>query len=1310
MSEHLSEEMQELAASIDSGISVDPTTEALEIADFYQEIYQVLEAINKAIEKKYSKTLTAGNTITAYDQLFRAVHGLIDMARLKVLAEYERLPKLSPQVESSHVQLKADPGYESDGFENHIESQNNTMSIAPPMFNDDLLTPEISQSSVISEPESPIEPTTSEPESPEPVTPEPENSMITQPTEQEELHIDRELHILENEIKNGELEEPNSPQPEEEHDIQKEDTQKEAMKLASYLEKMRSGKKLDPNMVAQINKLRNRSLMRYIMDAAGLHMKSYPWIEYIPAIDEVKRNLEDYGNDYIANLQLLTKSVYLITKLNIRSTNMMRLASIDSTLLKEIDGLETILPKLLFTELAGKISDLVPGDYNEIAHNYTSHNTSLKILLGSYYKSFIYHLLDDGKQEGTKTIRTETLLKYLFLAVSRLTSDEETQREHYHFIEMVEEILIMSVIKNENVSQLDVITSSTVKDKLKSLHNSHNNLYTFVRINSMDPNNTNLRYRISLDIARQVMFVGYDPTPVPFYQRVNNKYNLVPEIAQKIQSSEYLHPDNYLFGPFSQVFTPHQSNYDISQHDSMKPLLQSLRNGKNVCIIGYGASGSGKTSSLVYAPYEKDSQRKNGILINFCNQLQDPYKYLEVSFVELVGDITQTNPNLASQNYKVLPDSESNINYQYYKENTFAIQNREWLLENDVSEYEAGTTLGKFVVGVMDTRRDVKATTNNPVSSRSHILIFLHLKNTRDASTGPYLIICDFAGVENKFECDNPQVLTDFSNLSSSKCRNDKDQIGECKESGFQGFYDEFIAQKLHKLQEIAYTNPDEVQGKIMANIKTPVGLDRQACQHFIDTYMLSPEDLSHVEILLSQGKEIPKNLSQKLGPMELAQLIDKYQKLTKTNNVQSSPTSRAYYHPDDFLDVNSKTKDYHPLLNLWQTKVISVKGKYPKDQTVTFPKAHVGGASYNLNKYFFEVYFGINSSNSDQVNTQHYQETWNQVKEYLLTLYNIKHLRYDVELAKKELVVAQKEVYSDICQDRVKEGQFINDSLAELRQFVSYFITQLQSQGKNHSTFSPKFIDICAPIQCNPYYEDCFGSNDQNSFDEPKSAIINQMRQKICGGETTDCDSFRDLVFCVFNVINLTPSANNPPPVPYIDVSDLTRELNRLESLSTLYNEPYNTEEEYEARIADDSLSPLVFPGYLQSLLDCPLISTDTEVSGKLSTVISQQIVRAVIQLMEETRDINITITYLKQLLHLINTTNSISLIGTLSYTDIISKFGLNRSICNFSYKDKKVEKTGQNLQTNLNILAKYKKYITYIRDTKYGQSIFAK
>ena len=61
----------------------------------------------------------------------------------------------------------------------------------------------------------------------------------------------------------------------------------------------------------------------------------------------------------------------------------------------------------------------------------------------------------------------------------------------------------------------------------------------------------------------------------------------------------------------------------------------------------------------------------------------------------------------------------------------------------------------------------VNPTTNNPQSSRSHVLAFLEMTIKVNGIDKKATLICgDLAGVENKFDCQDPKTTVDFLKLT----------------------------------------------------------------------------------------------------------------------------------------------------------------------------------------------------------------------------------------------------------------------------------------------------------------------------------------------------------------------------------------------------------------------------------------------------------------------------------------------------------------------------------------------------------------
>lgn len=228
----------------------------------------------------------------------------------------------------------------------------------------------------------------------------------------------------------------------------------------------------------------------------------------------------------------------------------------------------------------------------------------------------------------------------------------------------------------------------------------------------------------------------------------------------------------YELGPFANYLAPGVNMYtNVEQY--FMPILTQLKNNKDVFVIGYGASGSGKTSSLIY--FKGDGKRDNGILVNIVNALD---------CLSLSVDVTEfyVNENEDKANHSPYDDSRRSKNVDVLKGCVFSRnsknkafmvdqENRDHIVTyvdnkkpstttlNDVvgNNYELGPVLSTLIDDL--NYRHIYATTNNPVSSRSHVLITIKFEK------GPYMFIADYAGIENEFLCDNVGELVKLANI-----------------------------------------------------------------------------------------------------------------------------------------------------------------------------------------------------------------------------------------------------------------------------------------------------------------------------------------------------------------------------------------------------------------------------------------------------------------------------------------------------------------------------------------------------------------
>jgi len=390
--------------------------------------------------------------------------------------------------------------------------------------------------------------------------------------------------------------------------------------------------------------------------------------------------------------------------------------------------------------------------------------------------------------------------------------------------------------KKEQLDQLNTtiipiveINTNVFKTKLEDeiSNNSTNNIITYLKLRNDDHGRGiyNKRFNILKHKENNSLLVQYRDDNFEFHdaqtidrfnsllldkiEKSDGEYDGIKLTDDALDITTYKH--NYLFGKFTDIFLPADSNEAIA--GKMKTIHDKIISGFPVFMLGYGASGAGKTSSLVYFNGGKEGE-KDGILIHLCNKLSNDFDELEMCSREFfhvkakkIGEQKKLNnpdifytpqqPNdritfMLDENSRfVLKEPYSHVNHHQYRVLTDgADEGKKDIIANvgadgsisytdkegvDLGSEEPenalitkhvfakGTSLGAVAIHLIDTDRFVKATTNNPNSSRSHTLIFVRLKRKSgsDGSDGN-IIIGDFAGVENAFACEDPLTIGKF--------------------------------------------------------------------------------------------------------------------------------------------------------------------------------------------------------------------------------------------------------------------------------------------------------------------------------------------------------------------------------------------------------------------------------------------------------------------------------------------------------------------------------------------------------------------
>ena len=367
----------------------------------------------------------------------------------------------------------------------------------------------------------------------------------------------------------------------------------------------------------------------------------------------------------------------------------------------------------------------------------------------------------------------ETAIKtYVYNIFSRYIVDMYIKKILDTYIEITEALNSQG---NNNVTQaLDKI----FKDKAK------NTILTFVKIRSDLLDVYNKRFDIKTDNSTKTkLYIKYNDHDFKYYVKDGDTFNISKETEDKkelfknkntintLDPKKYEH--QFLFGPFTNVFPPEYKNKKIAEQ--LPQIMESLKDKKPVIILGYGASGAGKTSTLVYL----NKTNENGILIELCDKLalETEYKNIELTSYEFYRKPNKTKTickKSPPEQLKTITFNYSNhesnavetflLSEEYTHTNTFTDRTKD---NETTTIFKKDTKMGEVIIHLIDTDRYVKATTNNPNSSRSHALIIIKFKKSGEEHTkdDPVLIIGDFAGVENKFNCEDKDILSAFSGV-----------------------------------------------------------------------------------------------------------------------------------------------------------------------------------------------------------------------------------------------------------------------------------------------------------------------------------------------------------------------------------------------------------------------------------------------------------------------------------------------------------------------------------------------------------------
>ena len=481
---------------------------------------------------------------------------------------------------------------------------------------------------------------------------------------------------------------------------------------------------------------------------------------------------------------------------------------IDNIIQKELesDYIDDIIDKKKIEDFYGKITEkkhsyefIYNLDFKHLYNNYLNmlyktHPYILKI----HSIDFPFQLKIEGKTLDINTLKVNNfkVIKDIYDLLDNLNLFKE-KHKNYQLVKKHDKVI--QEYYQEKKNDIDMALETKINEKM----------ITLIKINIIEEKSmikqdevgeeisnknyyNDYRFNVKINDRRTRMLLNYNDDQLPF------------DYSTKKESNHEKFSNKYVLGNFTQIFLPHEDNNEIINNIYIQRIIDNILKGKPVFLFGYGSSGSGKTSSLIYyRDKNNESNNKIGIIPILCNKICNKLRennnnndiYVSITVNELMHnkivngqdtnyifkydnnkddifyiktikngkDITEIeirNPfrfNGFTNDKKKLED----IFYRYFAEFKF---------DEKTYRYDTTNNLAKIMAFLVDIDRNVKATNNNPQSSRSHVLIFIDFINKigNNDTNLANIVVGDFAGVENAFLCDKYDTLMQMKEIQNT--------------------------------------------------------------------------------------------------------------------------------------------------------------------------------------------------------------------------------------------------------------------------------------------------------------------------------------------------------------------------------------------------------------------------------------------------------------------------------------------------------------------------------------------------------------
>jgi chromosome segregation ATPase len=844
--------------------------------------------------------------------------------------------------------------------------------------------------------------------------------------------------------------------------------------------------------------------------------------------------------------------------------------------------------------------------------------------------------------------------------LNKLISDkiDKTTSDNYNVIlHNINIILIYLGNLNRKLINLKKIIETQNKDTtfIKSLDAlSDSRVITYTKIRDSE-NSSNPRYLYAIDTDK---YTSNNSSTIFTNASLDvlhaNGYSQSGE-GEGVEYDQY-----YNYGPFTKVLY-NTSNKDFGR-DHMGNIMDKLQNGEDVFVIGYGASGAGKTTTLIYDKSDPGNPNKPGAIVEMLNSHK--FEGIDVTIYELYNG----NKTTKKENVTFTIESNSDGNFEYKS-----------------GGISGGISLAKFLQEEIDNpeNRQTKATSNNPQSSRSHIIVDIHIEKR------VHLFVGDFAGVENVFDYSLTQegLLAFYGNvLNSLKAINvsNIDNIDINNINELLRKYDfpnktliEFSEQK-NTDKKYAYQDTDSKY-----DYDDLEEMNKEISEYYKNNYNVIPENFADIISTLIQKiypaadkysdlriifkfwkfNEINVGNKRNIVKLEIGGTIKR-----NNNKEYLKPISidLFYYTPGstELLRItNHAIAGKNEMIHKAITDEIEISKKefetnYRQGVRDILNKTYNKYNSYeDLNDYIKKYISNAKSLiNSTNANTSVKQQN------------NEKAIKIANALSKRIKYVHKEAIV------RSYEGLFINKTLENMRKTMTEIIKQ--TTYPSGLPLTPNFESSCIKQHCDPIMGTC--------FDVPIETVdINSLLKKDDIHDVIDNALEGNLLrinYCLCLVVNNTPNPN-PPKIPYIDLTDMKKEYDRITRFNKgglilfrqgvddvrgegnpridLFVDAIQKKIEHHTGYKyTDWISKDIVKNKLGSTLDSiiTLYNQSPYISdGQMHNI------NTLIKLIKNTSDhVNF-----KQLIDIIDKNNNLTILGTLEFADQISKYNLKYERC---------------------------------------------